>query len=202
MRPFPTFPHTQNKAQKTFSIYINAENLCFFNVFAASFRFNRSQSSRRFLIARLQINIVEVSLKICCFFDLFVVLESLFCSFSPANFSNRCRFMCVNSTSLGSRSRNLFSRSTLSILQRFFLVSSAQFHAFSKGFLMNFEGLRDFHLNSSLQFRLLGLMIAKTYWNLIKLHPFEDANDTPTSWNLSKGFHSWIQKSCENKINV
>ena len=131
------------------------------------------------------------------FWSFFVAVESFLCSFSPANFSNRCRFMCVNSTSLGFKKSKFVFAFDVIHFAKFFLVSSAQFHDISKGFFNELWRFRDFHSNSSLQFRLLGLMIVKTQWNLIKIHPFEDANDTQTSWKLSKGFHLRSKKVCE-----
>lgn len=172
MRPFPTFPHTQNKAQKaqkirTFSIYINAENLCFFNVSAASFRLNRCLSWKRFLIARLLINIkTRLSLKLCWLLIFLLVVESLFCSLLPASSqpaANLCVWNQLHWMKKGDfekskfvfafRCRNypfyLFRRKPSSRCSSSFVFCTISISRFLEGFIMNFEGLRDFNSNSS-----------------------------------------------------
>lgn len=101
----------------------------------------RSWMERRFVIARLQINIADVSLKICCLFVFFFrcLVESLFCSLLRI-------YVCELSTRLHFRIFETPSRNSPFFFFSFlFAQFLAAFSAGKKGFVMNFEGSRDFN---------------------------------------------------------
>lgn len=143
----PTYTKQSAKNTQKFSIYINAGNLCFFNVFAASFRLNRWKIRNRAAADQHRRTFLENLLP-------FRLLASLFCS------AKLPRIYVCELDFIGFWEVEFVSRPSLSILlvpPRFplFLRSISRF---LKGFVMNFEG---FHSNSSLHFHLLGATIAK-----------------------------------------